>query len=335
MVSNGVKIVKMTEQIIDDNMLDEATEWFVRMRGDDISRQRCDDFVQWISQSPRHQAAYAQIGGFWDGLSVLQVAKTYKASNSNFISRNWSPRAIAASIAFLIMSITAYNYSGILLMDSHSTKVGELADIILADGSHLVMNTNSQVSIDLQDDKRIVYLKSGEVFFDVARDEDRPFYVETSGGLVRVLGTKFNIRQRGSSSDVTVLEGAVGVVDYGRIKDDLKALSLDETLSPGQKFTLGNDAMANIAVAVDSGVVLAWRDRKLIYNGESFRALVADINRYFDAEIRIGDPTLNDIEVVAILKIEDRAATLKALETTFNVTARPVSKDLIYLYANK
>ncbi len=334
----------MSEQIIDDILLDEATEWFVLMRADDISQQRSDDFVLWISQSPRHQAAYAQIGGFWDGLSVIETEKASnssladhkapEASNNNSMPRNWSPRLIAASIAFLIMSFVGINYGDILLMDSHSTKVGELADIFLADGSHLVMNTNSKVKIDLQDDRRIVYLEQGEVFFEVAKDKDRPFYVETSGGLVRVLGTKFNIRRKGNASDVTVVEGSVAVMDYGRIKDNLMALSLDATLKPGQKFTLGNDDLANIAVTVDSAAVLAWQDRKLIYNGENFATLVADINRYYETEIRIGDRALNNIEVVAILKVEDRGATLKALETTFNVTARPVSKDLIYLYPN-
>lgn len=328
----------MNELILDDNLLDEATEWFVLMRADDISSPRSADFVSWISQSPRHQAAYAQIGGFWDGLSVLEAKnvahKAREASNNNFVP-HWSPRLIAASIAFLVISIAGFNYGGILLMDSHSTRIGELADIILEDGSHLVMNTNTKIRIDLQDDKRIVYLESGEVFFEVAKDKNRPFYVETTGGLVRVLGTKFNIRQKGNASDVTVLEGSVGVVDYGQMRDNLVTISLDATLVPGEKFTLGNDDLANIAVAADRAAALAWRDRKLIYNGETFAALVADINRYYEAEIRIGDPALNDIEVVAILKMGDRAATLKALETTFNITARPISRDLIYLYPNK
>ncbi|MBL4612800.1 MAG: FecR domain-containing protein, partial [Emcibacter sp.] len=206
-------------------------------------------------------------------------------------------------------------------------------------GSHLVLNTNSEIRVDIQQDRRIIYLEHGEVFFEVTKDKDRPFFVETTGGLIRVLGTKFNVRHRGNSSDVTLLEGSVAVVDYGRMTDRMTGPDAtwtpDATLTPNQKFTLGNDAVENVAIAVDSAATLAWRDRKLIYNGESFKEVIQDINRYYDGEIRIGDPALNDIEVVAILKIEDRAATLKALETTFNMTARPVSKDLIYLYPNK
>ena len=344
----------MTEQIIDDNLLDEATEWFVLMRADEISDCRGQAFVQWISQSPLHQEAYAEIGGFWDGLPVLETKpsvtslaehkarKTAQKENNpakNPKSHGWSSRLIAASIAFLVISIIGVRYGDVFLMDHHSTQVGELADIILEDGSHLVLNTNSEIRVDMQQDRRIVYLERGEVFFEVTKNKDRPFFVETTGGLIRVLGTKFNVRHRGNSSDVTLLEGAVAVVDYGHMTDRMTGpdatWSPDATLTPNQKFVLGDDAVDNVAITVDSAATLAWRDRKLIYNGESFKEVIQDINRYYDGEIRIGDPALNDIEVVAILKIEDRAATLKALETTFNMTARPVSKDLIYLYPNK
>ncbi|VAV93546.1 hypothetical protein MNBD_ALPHA01-1962 [hydrothermal vent metagenome] len=339
----------MTEQTLNEKLLDEATEWYVLMRTDDISDDRADGFARWISQSAAHQAAYGEIDSFW-GDSLAMAAGTARQkpatvtaltdhrtakSPENPPRRRWSPAMIAASVAFLAVSVIGYNYGGILLMDSRSTEVGELADIILDDGSHLVLNTNSQVHIDLQKDKRVVYLKHGEVYFDVAKDKSRPFYVETAGGLVRVLGTKFNIRQRGGHSDVTVLEGSVGVVDYGVMKNNMAEILLDATLKPNQRFSLGNDGVDNVAFPVNSRAVLSWRDRKLIYNGESFATLVEDINRYYDVEIRIGDPVLNDIEVVAILKVEDRATTLKALEKAFDVTARPVSADLITLYPNK
>lgn len=347
----------MSEQNIDDKMLDEATEWFVLMRADDISKARSKEFVRWISQSSAHQEAYAEIGGFWDGLSVLEAGdisqkskmttnvtslgehKTRKKKENIPEKSRWSPKLMVASLAFLALSIIGYEYSDVILMESHTTKIGAMADVILEDGSHLALNTNSKIRVDLQNDRRVVYLERGEVYFDVSKDKNRPFFVETKGGLVRVLGTKFNIRQRGNTSDVTVVEGAVGVIDYGKmsdgITDDLRAVSLDATLTPNQKFSLGNDALGNIASPVDSRAALSWRDRKLIYNGESFAALIADINRYYEVEIRIGDPALNNIEVVAILKIEDRAATLKALETTFHVTAQTLSKDLIMLYPNK
>ena len=336
----------MTEQVTNDKLLDEATEWFVVMRADDISVQRSSDFVRWISQSPAHQAAYAEIGGLWDGLSILEdipeqapvslLADHRRAKNTvrpDPTRKIWSPGRIAAVIAFLALGLVGWRYGDIFLMESHSTKIGELADVILDDGSHLELNTNSKIRVDLQHDKRIVYLQQGEVFFEVARDENRPFFIETKGGLVRVLGTKFNIRQRGTSSDVTVLEGAVAVEDYGHLNE--AAMVPDATLAPDQKFTLGDDNVKNIAFPADSTAALAWRDRKLIYNGESFKMLVQDINRYFPAEIRIGDPALDNIQVVAILKVEDQAATLKALEATFHVTARPVSRNLIYLYPNK
>ncbi|MCF6215451.1 MAG: FecR domain-containing protein [Emcibacter sp.] len=339
----------MNEQITDDKILDEATEWFVLMRAEDISPARAAGFADWISQSDLHQAAYREIGGLWDELPVMVSPAASPARDRASVTsladhkiqkkshkQIWSPGMIAASIAFLAISIMGYGFWGNnIWMDSHSTKIGALADVVLEDGSRLALNTNSEIRVDLQKDKRVVYLTRGEVFFEVAKDVDRPFFVETTGGLVRVLGTKFNIRQKEFHSDVTVLEGSVGVMDHGRMTDNYAAMPLDATLTSDQKFSLGNDAVDNKAIAVDSHAVLSWRDRKLIYNGESFADLVEDINRYYNVEIRIGDPALRDVEVVAILKIEDRATTLKALETTFNVKARTISKDLITLYPNK
>ena len=292
----------MADKTLDDRMLDEATEWFVKMRAENPSDARITAFADWISQSNDHQAAYLEIGGLWDDLAVLEKKPT-------------------ASVSAL---------------GDHRAPQGLPADVILEDGSHLMLNTKSHVRVDLQADKRVVYLAEGEVYFEVAKDENRPFYVETSGGLVRVLGTKFNIRHRGDHSDVTVLEGAVGVVNHGRISDvDKIELPLDATLKPNEKFILGDDQADNVALPVDGSAVLSWRDRKLVYNGARFATLVEDLNRYYDAEIRIGDPALENIEVVAILQVEDRAATLKALEQTFHITAQPVSKDLIYLYPQK
>lgn len=342
----------MTDKITDEALLDEATEWFVKMRADNPSEQRIAAFADWISQSDAHQSAYLEIGGLWDDLAVVEQGRTGNVSSleahrtaqrtvvdkpdHSQLKPAWMPRMIAASIALLVVSFAGVRYGDMVWMDQHQTARGELADVILEDGSHLVLNTNSHVRVDLQKDKRVVYLAQGEVYFDVAKDRNRPFYVETSGGLVRVLGTKFNIRQRDGQSDVTVQEGAVGVIDYGTAADAGQGtLSLDATLRPNQKFILGDDQIENVAFPADSAAVLSWRDRKLVYNGERFAAVVEDLNRYYDAEIRIGDPALNDIEVVAILKVEDRGATLKALEMTFNVTARPVSKDLIYLYPQK
>jgi len=363
----------MHEQITDDNLLDAATEWFVRMRADKISPQMSADFVRWMGESARHQAAFAEIGGFWDGLPAHErearelseqapvtslaehrMVKALKqgsnqnsgqSSGQNSVEnpvesagsrRFWSQGRVAAALVFVILGITGWRYGNIFLMETHSTKIGEQADIILDDGSHLELNTNSKIRVDLQQHRRIVYLQRGEVFFNVARDETRPFFVVTTGGLVRVLGTKFNIRQIGTTSDVTVLAGSVAVKDYGHLASITdNRMVPDATLAPGQEFVLGDDGMKNVAFPADSATVFAWRDRKLIYNGESFKTLVQDINRYFPAEIRIGDPALDNIKVVAILKIESQAATLEALEAAFNVTARPVSRNLIYLYPNK
>ncbi len=332
-----------------EEMLDEATKWFILMRADEVSDERAEKFCAWVEQSDDHLTAYIDIGGFWDKLPLDQeltleqkqdnivpfksppIQKPSEVKTSWYSSRNF--HSIAASIAALF--VVGYFYSGSLSMDYYSTEIGEITDIVLADGSHLVMNTNSEISVDMQDDKRIVYLTRGEVFFEIAKDKSRPFYVETDGGLVKVLGTKFNIRDRGNHSDITVIEGLVSVTDHARF-EETNSISLPEyKLTKDQKFILGDENSENKIQIVKSSQAVSWRMRQLIYNGQTFKELITDLNRYYKKQIKIGDLDLNNIKVIATVKIKDQETTLKALAKSYNITIEHVSGDVIYLYSQK
>ena len=332
-----------------ERMLDEATKWFVLMRVDEISDERAKKFCEWIEQNDDHLTAYTEIGGFWDNLSIDQEVNLEKKQDnivsfkklsiqkSSEVKASWYSfqnfHSVAASIAALF--VIAYFYSGSLFMDHYSTDVGEITDIILADGSHLVMNTNSEISVDMQDNQRIVYLTKGEVFFEIAKDAARPFYVETDGGLVKVLGTKFNIRNRGNHSDITVIEGLVSVTDHARFEETSSVSRAKYNLTKDQKFILGDENTKNEIQTVKSSHAVSWRMRQLIYNGETFKELIADLNRYYKKQIRIGDLELNNIKVIATVKIKDQETTLKALAKSYNITIEHVSGDIIYLYSQK
>jgi transmembrane sensor len=329
----------MTDKDKYEKILEEATEWFVLMRAEEISDMRAEKFTAWMQQSERHVLAYLELAGFWDGLLETTSKDNViafdlpRAKNNNV--KSWFDGSAFKSVAASIIAVfvIGYSYSPLWFMDHYSTKVGEISNVILSDGSHLVMNTGSEFYADMQDDKRIIYLKKGEVFFEVARDEARPFYVETDGGLVKVLGTKFNIKDKGDYSDVTVIEGLVSVTDNMKF-DETPFVSYPKyELSKDQKFTLGNNQLSNEIHKVDSRHVISWRSRQLIYNGENFEDLVKDLNRYYKVKIRIGDPNLKKIKVVAILKIEDQESTLKALSKTFNLTTDYMNGDIIYLYS--
>ncbi|MFX9169461.1 FecR domain-containing protein, partial [Acinetobacter baumannii] len=78
--------------------------------------------------------------------------------------------ALAAGLAGLSLTPLATR-----LRADHATGVGERRDLALADGSHVLLNTDSALSVDYTADRRGVALQRGEAFFAVARDPARPF----------------------------------------------------------------------------------------------------------------------------------------------------------------
>lgn len=94
-----------------------------------------------------------------------------------------------------------------------STKVGEVSHIRLDDGSEVSLNTDSTIRVTMLKEERQIELLSGEAFFDVAKDANRPFTVATEEQQITVLGTAFNVRQRDDENvlKVAVIEGRVAV----------------------------------------------------------------------------------------------------------------------------
>lgn len=92
---------------------------------------------------------------------------------------------------------------------------GERMDIILADGTHLWMNSGTEVEVPVVFSRkhRNIKVNEGEVLLDVAKDERKPFFVETWAGKVKVLGTKFEVTADSEDNEFTasLLRGSVEV----------------------------------------------------------------------------------------------------------------------------
>lgn len=92
---------------------------------------------------------------------------------------------------------------------------GERMDILLADGTHLWMNSGTEVEVPVVFSRksRNIKVNEGEVLLDVAKDERKPFFVETWAGKVKVLGTKFEVTADSDDNEFTasLIRGSVEV----------------------------------------------------------------------------------------------------------------------------
>ncbi len=243
--------------------------------------------------------------------SPLEIRSIEKASAGKKI-RYWA--AIAASITLLMVVTFAWiNNNGstpeAVTIDpdvtvTKSTDIGQKLMVRLPDGSHLKLNAGSSISYGpMQAGTREVELK-GEAFFDVARDESRPFIVKVNNLQVRVLGTSFNIDGRSidNSGIVAVKSGKVEVRDMA--SDQHVLLEKDEYVEVQQGKKVLAEKIKN------RELLFGWTENKLVFENADLEETMNRISDWFGYQIQ------SEID-------------LKALDNLTGVYENPTLKEVL------
>ncbi|OAI15671.1 MULTISPECIES: FecR family protein [Methylomonas] len=202
------------------------------------------------------------------------------------------------------------------------TGTGEQRRIQLSDGSTVILNTGSSLSVDFSETQRVIRLHGGEAYFKVAADAGRPFEVVSSGGRVRALGTAFDVKHWRDDLAVTVYEHSVRVA----FADGETVESLPE----GQRVeSVGGKAGRPESVNLKQ--VGAWRERRLVFKEQALQAVVDDLNRYRSGRIVIADPDLARHRVTGVFDANDTEAALAVIEKTLAVAEWRLTDALVIL----
>ncbi|WIO75602.1 FecR domain-containing protein [Porticoccaceae bacterium LTM1] len=238
---------------------------------------------------------------------------------------------LAVGVAILQPWQSALESTGNVLR--YVTTVGEQKQIALDDGSVLTLNTASQVLVDMNDQARRIVLDRGEVYFDVAKDESRPFSVEVGGRNITVLGTAFNVHRTTEGFSLALVEGEVAMHRPGQGDFDLAPeldpqngeevqLKADGALrvQSGTYFEF-RDLTQQLSARHDPGIAKrqAWRTGLLSFEGVPLGVVVQELNRYSAKPIRLVGDQLAGIEVYSTLNINNIKTALSGLEVSAQV----------------
>jgi len=295
---------------------EQAAEWFARRRGERFSQADESQFQAWLQSSDAHTQAYADLELIWrdmDSMAPPQQSPVEEASANNIVHlrRRWPQRfsAIAASVVLLagLLAVT-------LLVErpeyqlTVQAEAGELQALVLADGSQVTLNMGSSAQVRYFDDRRKVSLQ-GEAFFAVARDATRPFVIQVGSAEVRVLGTRFNVRQGADTLDVAVEQGKVAV-NAGSPRMPAVLLSMGESVHAD--YRLGQQQMRPIA----ADTVASWRSGQLMFQQRPLAQLLDELSRYLGKPVRLNANALADYPLSGSLDIyrpQDFLASLPLL----------------------
>lgn len=188
----------------------------------------------------------------------------------------------------------------------YCTSIGETRNIYLADGSHVTLSSNTAITVALSEQTRRIQLVQGEAFFDVRRNPEQPFVVDSHFSQTRVLGTKFIVREDQNADTVTVLNGVVSVSSpHGK----------PSILKVNDQITVDAEK-ANTITQVSSNNASAWTKGHLLFENTSLGKVVTELGRYRKGAIIIKNNRLKELKVSGRFSISDTNKALDALEQT-------------------
>lgn len=128
---------------------------------------------------------------------------------------------------------------------------------------------------------------SGEAYFKVHKETDRPFYVESDSQMIRVYGTTFNVR---AYSDETAIYTTLETGSISLTRADNNAGEV--FLSCGHQAVLARgDDNVKLSV-VDPTVVTSWRHGRFVFEDQPLERIMRDMSRWYDFEYEFEDPSL-------------------------------------------
>lgn len=297
----------------------QAERWFARLRAENCSTAEQRAFEAWLVADAVNASAYARTERLWNGLEGLSrngeiVRARHAARNSALVAMRHSTRhrrlLAAASLAgALIIGSLAWVFSGQTATQHYATAHGEQRSMLLADGSRVILNTDTAIEMRLGQHARDVKLLKGEALFEVVHDPAHPFVVHANGNTISDIGTRFDVREINKQTTVTVVEGSVDVTRGG----------LAAQLEPGQQLVAGSNTWHRRTV--DTSDVTGWSEGYLVFHSTPLGSAVANANRYGQVNLVIADPQLETIRISGEFRIGNTQALLRALESAFPIRA--------------
>ena len=316
----------------------DAAAWVARLGSDQCTRADDEAFEAWLTADPAHAAAYADHAELWDGLRAAAADAEVRAALLGAQVRALPPprpavsrrAAIAGFGTAAAASLAVFATPGIdRVRGVYRTRKGQQRQVILADGSRLMLDTDSRIDVTFSDADRRIVLEKGRAHFKVAKDAARPFRVFVGGDEVRAIGTAFDVRKDRLGAKVTLEEGVVAVYRSDAVKvDGVRAPSA--VLRPGQQAKLLPAAPVKVA-AVDLGREQAWRFGRMILDNAPLGEAIEDLNRYGGRRVVLADPALADMKVSGVFHTRDPEAFVEGITAAFPVRLAEESRGELVL----
>lgn len=244
---------------------------------------------QWMDESSENQQTFLKERKLFDAMLLLGDEKTIKEGKKRFSVNLGSLRnellKVAAVVAITLLGSYFYFQSmqekELMAMQTISVPAGQRINITLTDGTNVWLNARTSLSYPVKFSKknRQVVL-DGEAYFDVAKDNNKPFIVQTEKYNVEVLGTKFDVDAYSEAGEfaTTLMSGSVRVSSAANPEETL-------TLKPDNKVYL-KDGKLHVTT-VDDYNSYRWKEGLICFKNATFISIMKDFEKYYGLNIQV------------------------------------------------
>lgn len=354
----------------DDPIEEVASDWLTqREEGFSLAQKR--DFERWCRADPRHAAAVARLEA---ACALLEKMPLVRAELQPVVEFPVKLRVTAPVKKFPVLRVVGAMAAALALAafgwwqwgrpqpsaQRYATSAGGYERVVLADGSVVELNANSEVRVELLANERRVALVQGEAHFTVAHDPARPFIVSAHGVAVRAVGTAFNVRLATTAVEVLVTEGKVAVSEVERVVPNALAAGAEakptrwgQRVPPSDTLLAANErtviafapprsgapipsAPAPVVEKINAATLraaLSWQERKLVFSETPLRDVVAQFNRRNRLQLILGDAALAERPVGGTFAADNVEGFVRLLEGSGTITIERRDEATVVLRA--
>lgn len=308
------------------------TDLISRYLSGNASPEEIQELETWVLADPENKARFIELKKTWMLAGIkndqvgVDVEQIWEETSGQLFREGrvvemtlekrmggWRRMAVAAAVALLAAFTLWYFLKPETGKIQYVQTAGEAQSFDLSDGTAITLNQASSLKFnpETKDKRRFVELE-GDAYFDVARDEQRPFIITTQKVEIEVLGTSFYVDSREDEGEVQVM------VESGRVA--VRYEGKEVILTAGEKGVWNKAANTLSEQENDDENFLAIKTGKLNFEDTPMEEVVFVLNRYYHVNISFGNQSLKECEFTSPFDNKPLSTVFRVMEEAYNIT---------------
>ena len=289
---------------------DIVNDWIIGYLTNSLTPEEMQSLQNWLNVSEENRKHFSDMQEVWIAASDEADEQYFDKEQAYQLFLEHTENLVQPSVKRKTLTISPWMYaaamvvivffcgmiafqSGKRVLRNQLTQItveapyGSKTKLYLPDGTLVWLNAGSKMSYaqDFGINERSLNL-SGEAYFEVAKDKDKPFIVKTKEQSIEALGTKFNVSAYPTDSllTTTLLEGSVLLTTQNLLHPMV--------LKPNEQFVYNKRTRSALLQQVDANRFVSWTTGYYYFPEQSLEAILYRLSHVYGVQFTVKSEAL-------------------------------------------